>query len=191
MAKGFKRLFWAVLIATFNLKLGGFVILPAFVGWLTAVTAFPSLSKDLFLADWSGAGNTAVLLTGFSLFQSFLVFGDRGGLEQPFFLLFLQMFLVALELILFHQVLEASAEHLDNAGQSGKADETIGKDKTYLILMGLLMTALLLGRLSDHQMAWLAAMILGILARVYLLSILYFLGHDRNFAPEETKGNIH
>lgn len=186
MAEGYRRIFWGILVATFNISIGPLKILPAFVGWLMVMSGLSRFEQHLEEGTYATIRRKTMVLVGLSLGGAILTFGSYGELGHQPLLLFMPLVVMIAELVVFHGILAISVEVLQERQCREQAEETIGKDRTYLVLMGLSLV-LLIGALTfGHRGINFFAAILGIASRIYLLVTMVYLRkvHEGQEAPD-------
>lgn len=175
MAEGYRRIFWGILVATFNISIGPLKILPAFVGWLMVMSGLSRFEESFEEQDYALIRRKTLVLVLLSLGGAILTFTGYGELGHQPLLLFMPLVVMIAELVVFHGILALSAERLMRDHRQKQAEEMIGKDRTYLVLMGLSLV-LLVGALTfGHRGVSFFAAILGIASRIYLLVTMSYL----------------
>lgn len=178
MTLGYKKIFLGVFIATFNIKFGIITILPAFVGWIVVLTSFSEFEKTDYGRNFSRLRINAMMLVAASLGGGIwsLIANNNAGTFLP--LMYYPLFLLALELMLFHKILEESVHCFNAMNQQDIADKYTGKDRIYIILTGISMALLAITYTINHELTGLLGAILVIISRGYLLSVMNALSKE-------------
>lgn len=177
MRKGTKQIFWGILIATFNLRLGGLTILPAFVGWMMVASGLSKLEEHAPDSGFANTRSKAYLLVGASLLGSLL---SLSGANPPAFAIPLALYgavVMIIELVLFHHLLEAAVQRFQSLERTQEAQIFTDKDRTYLLLIGSSLILVILGITFQHAGASLIGALLAIITRIYLLTVISALGN--------------
>ncbi len=178
MTLGYKKIFWGVFIATFNIKFGIITILPAFVGWIVVLTSLSEFDENDYGGDFSRLRTSAMMLVAASLGGGIwsLLANNNAGTFLP--LMYYPLFLLALELILFHKILEESVHCFNSMDQQDIVDKYTGKDRIYIILTGISMALLAISYTINHELTGFLGAALAIISRVYLLSVINALSKE-------------
>lgn len=168
MAVGYKKIFWGIFIATFNIKIGMLTILPAFVGWLVVVTGLSELERSTQSGAFLSPKKGAIALVSVS-FGGLLLLLVGHDIESFLPLLFYPLFLIVIEFVVFHKILEGSVHNFEIMLQQEAAERYINKDRTYIILMGITMVLLSISLTFNHGAAGSIAAVMAIISRLYLL----------------------
>lgn len=181
MKSGTKQIFWGILIATFHLNLGGLTILPAFVGWSVVASGLSKLEEHAPESEFGRTRSKAYLLVGASLLGSLLSLYGASAYAFAIPLALYGAGVMVIELALFHHVLEAAVQRFQSLHQTQEAQLFTGKDRTYLLLMGVSLVLVILSITFQHAGASLMGALLAIATRIYLLTVISALG---NTAPD-------
>lgn len=177
MTEGYKRIFWGILIATFNMKIGIITILPAFVGWIVVMVGLSELKENAHKGDFSKPWISAMVLVATSLGGGLsLLGGSNTGSFLP--LLFYPVFLIAIELIVFHKVLEVSVHNFNTMDRQESVKKYIGKDRIYIILTGISMILLVISLTINHEGAGVIGTVMAMISRIYLLTVINSLSKE-------------
>src|SRR5690554_3222698 len=128
MTVGYKRIFWGIFIATFNITIGIITILPAFVGWIVVLTGLSELKENSPGEDFSGPRISAMILVVASLGGEVLSLLGSSNVESFLPLLFYPLFVIAIEFVVFHKILEVSVHNFNAMDQQETVDRYIAKD---------------------------------------------------------------
>jgi len=183
VAGSYKKIFWGIIFATFHINIGTITILPVFIGWIIVAIGISELDKSLPEACFTMADVTAVVLVAVSFVEGLISFFSGGHTESSLLLLFFPFIALALELEVFHKTLEASARYFLANGREESARNYTGKDRTYLILMGITIVLFAIARITNSGTIVFAGAALAIITRIYLLTVIYSLSNE-NFVQE-------
>ncbi len=175
MAEGYRRIFWGILVATFNISVGPLRILPAFVGWLMVMSGLSRFEESLEEQEYAVIRKKSLVLVLLSLGGAILSLAGYGELGHQPILLFLPLIVMIAELVVFHGILDLSVEVLKRDQYLEQAEVLIVKDRTYLVLIGLSLVFLVISLTFGHRAASIIAAILGIGSRIYLLVTMSYL----------------
>jgi hypothetical protein len=184
MAEGYKKIFWGIVIATFNITLGVIKVLPTFIGWIVVLTGLLELEKNNSGEAFSSSKKATKILAAMSFGGMFLSFLGNGNVESFLPLMFYPLFVVVIELVVFHKILAASVHHFSELNQHKTASIYISKDRMYLIIMGISLVFLVISLTFNQATMGIVGAILAILSRVYLLTIMSALGKEEHTAKD-------
>lgn len=111
MSEGYRKIFWGIFIATFNIKLGIVKILPAFVGFIIISSGINILIEETKLESFK-KGKLYSNILAFVLFFGGLPALLGANLESNIFYQLIPVVYLTLELLLFYKVFEGSIEKL-------------------------------------------------------------------------------
>lgn len=168
MALGYKKIFWGIFIATFNITIGMFTILPAFVGWIVVVTGLSELERSIHSGAFLKPKKGAIALV-FGSFGGLALFLVGHNIESFLPLLFYPLFLIVIEFVVFHKVLEESVHNFKIMHQQEAVERYTNKDRTYIILMGITMVLLAISLAINHETIGSVGAFMAVISRVYLL----------------------
>ncbi len=168
MAVGYKKIFWGIFIATFNITIGMLPILPAFVGWLVVVTGLSELERSTQSGAFLSPKKGAIALVSVSLggLLLFLVGYDSGSFLP---LLFYPLFLIIIEFVVFHKILEGAVRNFKIMYHLEAVERYTNKDRTYIMLMGITMVLLAISLTFNHEATGSIAAVMAIISRLYLM----------------------
>ena len=172
MKDGYKKVFWGLFITTFNIKLGIITILPAFLGWIIASNGFSELNKKTLAGDFSRAYTLSMILIIVTLFSSLISVLGGSQIGTSISISYYPLLIMAIELVVFHSMLAAAIHNFQALGLVDFVEKYIRKDRTYIILMGLSMTMLILALTMLDDVTVFLAVALAVITRVYLLYVI-------------------
>ncbi|TCT14521.1 hypothetical protein EDC18_1052 [Natranaerovirga pectinivora] len=178
MTVGYKRIFWGIFIATFNITIGILTILPAFVGWIVVLTGISELEEKTSGGDFSRPKISAMILVVASLGGGILSLLGSGNVESFLPMLFYPLFVIAIELVVFHKILEGSVHNFNAMDQQEIANKYTGKDRTYIILTGITMVLLSISLTINHQGTGFIGVVMAMISRIYLLTAMNSLSKE-------------
>lgn len=172
MEDGYKKIFWGLFIATFNIKLGYLTILPGFIGWIIIFWGFSQLNKEAKEVNFSKAHSLSILLMLVTLFESLAPF--FGGLEfnLPLITFYYPILIMCLELAIFHSMLVETIDNFQELKLVELVERYSVKDKLYIILMGLSVIILILGLTMVNETVVFLAVALAVITRIYLMTTI-------------------
>lgn len=185
MTAGYKRIFWGIVIATFNITIGIITILPAFVGWLIVLQGLSELEENAPEGNFSRPRTSAMILVAASLGGGILSLVEGSYVQSFPLLLFYPLFVMTLELVVFHKILEVSVQHFKEMNQQQAYDMYTGKDRTYIILTGIALVLLAISLTFNHQTAGMMAVVMAMVSRIYLLTVISSLSKEDEVAAVE------
>lgn len=178
MRKGYKRIFWGVVIAHVSFSMGTFQLFPAFVGWLAALSGLEKLSelyeeKDLLIIKYSFLA--LVLLTLIEFVFSLFSPNIQAALLP---LQFYPVVISAIELIAFHKIFEVSVHYFNEMNREEKVQAYTEKDKLYLLLNGAALILLTVSSILNNSATLVIGMIASLAGFVYLLIVVRSLMNE-------------
>lgn len=178
MRKGYKRIFWGVVIAHVSFSIGVFQVFPAFVGWLVALSGLEKLSelyeeKELLIAKYSFLALVLLTLTEF-VFSLFSPNIQAALLPLQFY----PVLISAIELVAFHKIFEVSVHHFNEMNREEKVQAYTEKDKVYLLLNGAALIILLVSIILNNSATLIIGTITSLVGLVYLLIVLRSLMNE-------------
>ncbi len=178
MSMDYKRIFWGIFFATFRITNGIITILPAFVGWILVLTALSDSKENSSEGSFSGVKIGALLLVLVSFGGGLISFLAGDKFESLLPLLFYPLFVIVIELVVFHKILEASVYNFNAMEHQETADKYVGKDRTYIILMGITIVLLAISLIINHQIIGFIGAAIAIISRIYLMTIMSSLSKE-------------
>ncbi|MBF4692138.1 hypothetical protein [Fusibacter ferrireducens] len=185
MTSGYKRIFWGIFIATFNIKIGMMTILPAFIGWIIVVTGISELEKKGYVSTSITSKKVAMTLVVVSLGSELLRFLGGELIMTLLPLLFYPLFLLGLEFVVFHKILEASIQYFAMSHQEETADLYTDKDRLYLALMGITMVLFIISLTFNHETIGHVGVFAAMISRLYLLITFNALSKETHKSEQE------
>lgn len=172
MQDGYRKVFWGLFITTFNIKLGIITILPAFVGWILVSSGLSELNNQTKEGDFSRPYTLAMILIIITLFNSLITVLGGSQIRNSISISYYPLLIMAIELVVFHSMLAAAIHNFQALGLVDFVEKYIRKDRTYIILMGLSMTMLILALTMLDDVTVFLAVALAVITRVYLLYVI-------------------
>lgn len=188
MYDGHNRIFWGILICSFNINLGYINILPNFAGYLLIVSGLNVLYKESSLDMFQKIGTMGMIVALLSFMGGAMnIF--TGGLNNYFFVNLLWMMgFIVLELIFFFKVLESSIEYLDQNNYEDIKEIYIEKLRNYTILSLVSAALMVISFTFNLEKYFIMSAFSGLIVEVYLMTIIYGLRNefkDPEFGEEE------
>ncbi len=187
MRYGYKKIFWGVFIATFSINLGMLQILPAFVGWMVVASGISVLQENSVTSDYERPKTISFILIGVSLIGSLITLFQGAQVNLPVALLFYPLIVMAIELLLFHRLLEAAVQDFSAIDDNETAKLYTSKDRTFIILMGITLGMVTLSIFLNLQSVGFFAAIIAVVTRIYLLTTINSLSKEVWENPYETE----
>ncbi|WP_422484894.1 hypothetical protein [Gudongella sp. DL1XJH-153] len=172
MRDGFKKIFWGILIATFSINLGMLQILPAFVGWMVVASGISVLQEKSVSGDYDRPKIISYIIIGATAVGSLITLFQGAQINQPIMLLFYPVVVMTIELLLFHRLLEAAVQDFKAIDDNQTAKIYTGKDRIFIILMGITLVMVTLSLFLNLQSVGFFAAIIAVITRIYLLAII-------------------
>lgn len=134
MYNGYNKIFWGIIIATFNIKLGVIKILPSSIGFMVILSGISSLYRNTNIEAFKKARSFAIItiiLTVIGEFREFLLIES-----MDFFVLneFMIVFNVIMEMLMFYKCIEGSIGYLNVNNHVDLAEININKLRFYIIV---------------------------------------------------------
>ncbi|SDL00065.1 hypothetical protein [Natronincola ferrireducens] len=178
MTMGYKKIFWGIFIATFNIIIGRITILPAFVGWIVVLTGLSELEENSTGGDFSGSKISAMVLVAASLGGGLVSLLGGSNVESFLPLLFYPLFVIAIEFVVFHKILEVSVHNFNGMDHQETADKYTSKDRTYIILMGITMVLMIIAFTVNHGTTGFIGAVMAMISRIYLMVVMNSLSKE-------------
>jgi len=172
MAEGYKKIFWGILISTFHVTIGMLTILPPFIGWIVVLTGISVLEEQKSDEMFSSPKKGMLVLIILSLGGIFLSFLGNHNMENYIPIMFLPLIAEAVELIVFHKILEASVHYFIERDQHETANIYISKDKTYIIIMAITFLLTVISITFNLTTMNMIGAVAFIISRIYLLTAM-------------------
>lgn len=169
MNDGYKKVFWGIFIATFNVNMGAIKILPPFIGWIVVAIGILEIQKKSETVDYSLSKYASFILIGVALMgDAFRVFATTQS--NPFILLlFYPVVLMVIEFLLFYNLLEATIQSIKTNKLNQIIDVYLERNKTYIIFAAIAIISATLSVFVYLDVVRAFTTIFTILTRVYLL----------------------
>lgn len=178
MRDGYRKIFWGVFIATFNITLGMVKILPAFVGWMVVASGIRLLNDKRESVNYGTTKTISHVLVAITLVGGLLNFFGGINISSHFTLLLYPLIVMVIELILLHRIFEDSVQRLGNLENYSASNVYIGKDRTYIILSGISIVLIAVTLFLNLDTLSFFAGILALVTRIYLLTALNSLSKE-------------
>lgn len=165
MEKGYKRIFWGVFIATFNIKLGAITILPAFVGWVVIYNGINMLMEEFKTKSFEKAIKYSKYLIGVSIIGELISIFAGTSINSFIIFNYYPILMSILELLIIFHIIDGSMEYLNE-----KEIDTYPSDyevnlKTYTIFFVISSVLMCIGITLNNYLLMIGA-IIAILLRI-------------------------
>lgn len=184
MYKGYHRIFWGLIIASFNINIGPVKILPSTIGVIMILYGTKDLYQESEIEVFRKAGTYAfidVILTGMAELAQFL------GIEVWGFNMLGEatiIFSVVIEMLVFYKIIEGSISYLEEKNQFDLGEDYTKKLRNYLII-SLTNTVVLSFTLIFNVIVVMALSgIIFFILRIYLMGMIKKL---RDLPPNREK----
>jgi len=174
MEVGYKKIFWGLIIASFNLKFGNITILPAFIGWIFVFEGLKNMKTKLDSKLMKKANLACIILMAISIILEITHILDYKVLPYSV-IVFMPLISAVVELVLFHTILESVVMKFTNLHQKDNVDKYIKRDRRYIIFQGLAIALYLMVCLNIETKAIYIGTIIFIILRIYMISTIYSL----------------
>lgn len=134
MSEGYRKIFWGIFIATFNIKIGIIKILPAFVGVLIISSGINILIEETKIESFNKGKQYSNILAVIMFFGGLLPFLGL-NLESNILNQLIPIVYLTIELLLFYKVFGSSIEKLYKDKNDDIAKEYESKLSFYIIAM--------------------------------------------------------
>lgn len=182
MSEGYRKIFWGIFIATFNINIGIIKILPTFIGFIV-ISGGINIILENYLSEKFSKAKKFSNITALVLFiGSFL--GLMGmNLSSNILLELIPIVYLVLELLLFYYLFEGSIEMLSNDNYNDIANEFVSKEKGYIIFFVIILLILNFGIVSNFAGYATFGAILFIILRITIMTWMsklknIYLNHD-------------
>lgn len=171
MDKGYSRIFWGLVIATFNIKLGVIKILPAFVGFLIIYSGVKLLYEEIPSESFKAA-KTISLNAAIIYFISEAIALIAPQLEYSIYSSLLIIIASIIELLTVKKIIQGSVEYLNEIDKDILANLFIKKEKKYTLLYSISIAVLAYVLIFNIQILNASVAIALIFLRVYVMSMI-------------------
>lgn len=171
MSEGYRKIFWGIFIATFNINIGIVKILPAFVGFIVISSGINNILQEANYDSFKKAKRYSDY-TGLILFLGGILSLSGVNLESNIFIQLLPIAYLTLELLLFYKVFEGSIEKLSHDDESTLAMlvyEFENKQRFYII-SSIIINLFLMFSITFNWESQTFAAILLIILRIFLMT---------------------
>lgn len=176
MKTGYKKIFWGLLLAFFNIKFDGIIILPSFIGWIIVFDAF----KDINIKAALGKAKflCSVLIIMSILFEVARI--SNFDLLIYDVMIFTPFIVSIVELLLIHVILEATVNNYADLNQNDNVEKYTEKTRVYIIFKGIEIVFMFLICLNQNIIISYIEIFISIVLNVYLLTIIYSVKKEMN-----------
>lgn len=171
MDKGYSRIFWGLVIATFNIKLGVIKILPAFVGFLIIFSGVKLIYEERPTERFKAA-QTIALNAAIAYFISESIALIAPQLEYSIYSSILIIIASIIELLMVKKIIQGSVEYLNEMNKDTLASLFIKKEKKYTLLYSISIAILAYVLIFNIQILNATIAIALIFLRVYVMSMI-------------------
>ena len=169
MSEGYRKIFWGIFIATFNIKIGIVKILPAFVGFIIISSGINILIEETNIESFKKAKRYSNY-TGLLLFLGGVISLSGINLEANILIQLSPIIYLILELLLFYKVFEGSIESLSREENTLEmVNEFISKQRFYTIASIIINLLLCIGITFNLGIQTFGAILL-IIIRIFLMT---------------------
>lgn len=169
MYNAYKKVFWGIFIATFNINLGIIPILPTFIGFMIISSGISTLYDKTNIEAFKKAkvfANIVVLLTAAGQFIEFIY---MNSVNSSILIQVLIMSYSVIELILFFKFFEGTIEYFKSNNNKELADENVEKLRFYIVVSIINIIVLNFSLIFHlHTLNIIVAIIL-IILRIYIM----------------------
>lgn len=142
MYKGYNKIFWGILITTFNINVGKINLLPSFIGFIFISNGINILYKKTNIDFFNKAKIFAIILSIINLIEEVIKFLSFNHSD---FFIWNQLGIVfcnVLKLFMVYKLFEGSIKYINNNIDSDLALENTKKLKFYIIASTVTIIAL-------------------------------------------------
>lgn len=189
MRDGYRKIFWGLFFATFNIKIGIITILPGFVAWIIVATGLSELDKETKDEDFSRPYTLCAALVIVAILGDLISFLGISVFEIPILLSYYPLLALAIELALFHNLLNTSIQNFQALGWVDLVEKYLAKNRVYIILMWMAMAGIILELIIVNELALFLVVGLGLIARLYLLYVISSIRKDYYEVENNMEGN--
>ncbi len=169
MCNAYKKVFWGIFIATFNINLGIIPIFPAFVGFMVVSSGISSLYDKTNIKAFGRAkvfANILIILTAVGQFIEFIY---MNSVNSSILIQVLIMSYSVIELILFFKFFEGTIEYFKSNKNNELADENVEKLRFYIVVSIINIIALNISLIFHLHTLNIIVAITSIILRIYLI----------------------
>lgn len=169
MEKGYSKIFWGLVIATFNIKLGMIKILPAFVGFLIIYSGIGDIYSENPSEDFKAAKSIA--LSGASIYfisEAIALIIPQYEMANSILIILASI----VELLMVSKIIEGSVDYLNNLDKDILADIFIKKQRKYILFYSISIIVLCFVLIFNIQILNATIAIALIFLRLYFISMI-------------------
>lgn len=169
MIKGYSKIFWGLVIATFNIKFGMIKIFPAFVGFLIIYSGISDIYSESPSEDFKAAKSIALSGAGIYFISEAIAFiAPQYEMANSILIIFGSI----VELLMVSKILEGAVDYLNNLDEDILADVFINKQRKYIFFYSISTIILCFVLIFNIQILNATIAIVLIFLRLYVISMI-------------------
>lgn len=173
MYNGYNKIFWGIIIATFNIKLGMIKILPQFIGFIVISSGISFLHRKTNIELFNKA-NIFAIITIIAVF--ILELAEFLSIESMNFFVFSEVwtvFYAVMEMIMFYKCFEGSIEYFNANNYLDLAKKSIKNIRFYIVASIISIILLNIALVFNITFLYIIVAIVFVVLRIYLMVIIY------------------
>lgn len=182
MYNGYNKMFWGVLITSFNINLGPINILPNFIGFLLIVSGLNTLYQESSFAGFNNISSMSMIVALLSFIGGIIGWFRLGMTNYSFLNIIWSIGFITIEFMFFFKVLEASIECLQENNYDELKERYILKLRNYAIFTLIIILSLGISLILNLETYQAILVVPAFALKIYLITIIYGL---RNIFKEK------
>lgn len=174
MKRGYKRVFWGLILVIFNINIGPVNILPDFMGYFLISIGLSTIRSEYENDSFKLSAVIANILGVYTLVASLLAFANVGhDLSGNKFLgTGLTMLVSIANLVMEYNILSGTISLFNNIGKTFEAEEMhkIQRNYTYLTVIALFLMSVSFN--ISNEIIVMAILIYYLIIRIYYISVI-------------------
>lgn len=182
MYNGYNKMFWGVLITSFNINLGPINILPNFIGFLLIVSGLNTLYQESSFAGFNNVSSMGMIVALLSFIGGVIEWFRLGMTNYSFLNIIWSIGFITIEFMFFFKVLEASIECLQENNYDELKERYVLKLRNYAIFTLIIILSLGISLILNLETYQAILVVPAFALKIYLITIIYGL---RNIFKEK------
>jgi len=172
MDQGYKRIFWGVFLASFNITLGVIKIVPAFAGWMVVLSGINHIRTNYNNTAFNEAAKYNKYLIGFSLLGSLIDLIGNSTLNSSVIFSYYAVIPNIFELLMLFKIIEGSIDYLKSINEENLSLEFEEKQRTYTIFEIITIIGLIISLTIYNDVLMTITALMAIILRIYIMTMM-------------------
>jgi len=171
MYKGYTKIFWGILIATFNIKLGMIKILPAFIGFMIISSGISSLYSNTHIESFKKAKMFSNIIVVVTIIGEFIGLLSNEEMNLFIFNGVWIVFYSVMEILMFFKLFEGSIEYFNINNHGNLAQKNTKTMRSYIIISVINVIFLNFALIFNITSLNIIVALVLIIVRIYLMAL--------------------